>query len=376
MDCLSVDELAAMAAEGARPGDDDALHHLRACADCSRRLSDLKRQQDSIAELLAAWPPQPGPDCPEWELLAASVEHGPLPDASIEAHLENCAYCMLQVARFRAAQESARAPLAVLAAAPATRTEGRSWFSGPGRRGWSVALVGTVAALCILGVSLNRKPKYDTIALSRPPVGLPPASASGPIPTPAPPTGEHQAPGATQQLPLAAEPAPLYRGLPGAGTSVRVFLRSTAAQGPVEASIPLAEPLFLHSGDLFSLRVTGASKMWLYAFEEDSQGTVSALFPNAGFRTGANPVASDDRALPSAGNSYPLDNTAGLERIYIFYGPARLDRCERLLGLTPSGGSTDPQIGKILREMVKVAGSSPRSALHYEAMRFSFQYLP
>lgn len=384
MDCLSVDELAALAAEGPSSGGDDGVRHLRSCTDCARRLRDLQRQQEAITNVLAAWPPQPRPDCPDWELLAAYVEHGPGVEASVEAHLEECEYCLLQVARFRSAEESKRPALTLLSADSIAGPEKRSWLSMPGRGWLSLALVGSVAALCALGVFLNRRPQYTTLALSRPPAGLPPQLPAGhdvlpprtapSVPAPAPSTGKAQAQSESPQ-PLESA-APLYRKLPGARDSVRVFIRYSSAQQTVEAALPLADPLFLHSGDRFSLRVSGASARWLYIFQQDGRGAVSALFPSAGFQTGPNPVESNDRIIPSPGYDFRLDETTGLERIYLFYGPAPVDRCERLLGLAASGGSVDPEIGRILREMVKVADTGPRSALNYDAVRFSFQHVP
>jgi hypothetical protein len=116
--------------------------------------------------------------------------------------------------------------------------------------------------------------------------------------------------------------------------------------------------------------------MWLYLFQEDGRNAVSALFPSAQFQTGVNPVNSlAGRIIPAQGREFELDETTGLETVYVFYGPAPVDRCDRLVSLV-SSHSVDSDVRRILRELVRMADASDPSASGYAAIRFSFHHEP
>jgi len=116
--------------------------------------------------------------------------------------------------------------------------------------------------------------------------------------------------------------------------------------------------------------------MWFYVFQDDGRNAVSTLFPNVQFKTGVNPVnSSDDKIVPAPGREFELDETAGVERIYLFYGSAPIDRCERLLSLVNSH-SVDTDLRRILRELVRAADASDLSAIGYGAILFSFRHEP
>jgi hypothetical protein len=389
MNCPSLNEIAAFEADASGPGAADTASHVRDCADCRRRVRVLRRQRAAIVDLLASRPPERQPGCPDWESLAAYVERGQdTTGAWVADHVERCESCLLRVATFRMADESAGRELPVLSSAFPARDEKSAWLGGFGNRWWGLGFAaGALAAAGILAIIVSRPPKLVTVALSRPPLDFPEPKFNTPhaLPQPAgPPTRPNPAAlpaeiGSPQVKPerqLRPEEPTLYRELPRASAPVSVVFRYSSGNASRETPLPLPEALALHSGDHFSIRVETKSSMWLYVFQEDSHNAVSALFPSVRFRTGVNPVVlSDGRVIPAPGREFALDEATGVERIYMFYGPAPIDRCERLLSLVESH-SVDSDVRRILRELVRTADASDISAIGYAAIRFSFRHEP
>jgi hypothetical protein len=387
MNCPSLDEIAAFEADGSVPGAADTASHVGGCEDCRRRLLELKRQRGSIADLVASWPPERRPGCPGWESLAAYVERGPeAVDSRVPVHLQRCEYCLLQVATFSMAQNPAKRELPVISGARPARVEKRSWFGGWGNNWLALGFAGALATAGIVAIVVNRPPKYATIALSRPPTALPaprysrppgPPAVSGPVtrPNPAKPSaGTGGPPGNPEHL-LPEGPI-LYREIPKLDAPVTAVFRYTEGNASREVPLPLPDGLTLHSGDHFSLKVKTKSAMWVYVFQEDGRNAVSVLFPSDNFHTGANPVNSaKGRMVPAEGREFALDQATGVERIYVFYGPAAVDRCDRLVSLVESH-SVDPDARRILHEMVREANASSPTAIGYAAIRFAFHHEP
>jgi hypothetical protein len=378
MSCPSLDDIAAFEADGS-DSDEDTANHIRRCADCERRLLDLRRQRAAVVDLLASRPPERVPGCPDWESLAAYVERGPdAVDVWVTDHVERCEACLLQVAAFRMAREPASPKLRVLPRALPARVEKSAWLGGLGGKWWMTGSAGALAAAAMLTlIIVNRLPEYATVALSRPPADLLPKS---PVLSP-PPQPAHPSPGASGTRGVSPEqPQPegpvLYRGLPKTEPPVSVIFHYSSGGASRQTPLPLPDGFTLHSGDRFSMQVATKSSMWLYVFQEDGEGAVSALFPSVSFETGANPVSSAaGRIIPAPGQAFELNETTGIEKIYVFYGPARVDRCERLLALVESH-AVDSDVRKILREMVRAADTSDLSALGYAALRFPFRHEP
>jgi hypothetical protein len=387
MNCPSLDEIAAFEADGSGPGAAGTASHVGACEDCRRRLLELKRLREAIADLVASRPSERQPGCPGWESLAAYVEHGPeAVDSRVPVHVQRCEYCLLQVATFSMAQNPAKRELPVLSDARPVRVEKRSWFAGWGNNWLALGFAGALATAGIVAIVVNRPPKYATIALSRPPTALPaprystppgPPAVSGPVtrPNPAKPSaGTGGPPGNPEQL-LPEGPI-LYREIPKPDAPVTAVFRYTEGNASREVPLPLPDGLTLHSGDHFSLKVKTKSAMWVYVFQEDGRNAVSVLFPSDNFHTGANPVNSaKGRMVPAEGREFALDQATGVERIYVFYGPAAVDRCDRLVSLVESH-SVDPDARRILHEMVREANASSPTAIGYAAIRFAFHHEP
>jgi hypothetical protein len=340
---------------------------------------------------LASLAPVRAGACPDWEALAAYVEDRPGGRSGgwLDDHLTGCESCLLQVAMFRLARESELAALPVLAAVVPVRRETPARTVGFWSRWWVLGPAVALTALGILTIVPRHRLSNPAVARSRPAVdGSAHGSQSQSLPTLSTPSGPARP---TEPGPVAALSGPpdapglspteaptLYRGLdqplsrdlPG---PVTILFRYLSGNVPHEVPFQSTQALALHSGDRFSLRVSTRSAMWIYVFQEDAHNAVSALFPSAQFRTGANPVdAANGRVIPSSSREFELDETTGVERIYLFYGAAPVDRCERLLALVDAR-SVDSDVRRILRELVRTADASDAG---YRAVRFSFRHEP
>jgi hypothetical protein len=79
--------------------------------------------------------------------------------------------------------------------------------------------------------------------------------------------------------------------------------------------------------------------------------------------------------IPTDGRDFQLDETAGRERIYVFFGQTKLDRCERLLSLVESR-SVDTDVRQILRAMLRAASPDQSMESTYSALRLDFSHEP
>ena len=379
MTCLSLDEIAALVAGGVDPdsGSGSAAEHVRACGDCRRQVLELRE----IADLLAVQPARRRGECPEWETLAAYAEGGRGPtasDPSVEEHLGGCPKCLRQVALFRMSDDFQARKLPVRNAVPAAPEKPR-FFAGR----WLifVPVVAAVAIAVVLAVLATRHSQRPMMAVLRPPAESPvPGPGSRPD-IPQPKSSEPSAsgapvkpqPGSTQSL---GESPVLYRTLPGVSPPFSALFRYWSPESSREVLVPVSEALTLHSGDYFSLRISPKFPLWLYVFQEDADGDVSVLFPSAEFGTGSNPVkASDWRVIPSPNRGFQLDRTVGEERVYLFYGSEKIDRCERLLALVGSH-SIDSGVRQIIRALVRTAGPRDLSTPGHAAIDFFFRHEP
>lgn len=382
MNCPSLDDIAAFEADGSNPGVADTARHVPSCPDCQARVRELQRQREALVALMAEYPPERRQGCPEWEDLAAFVERG---SSGLALHVENCEFCLLQVANFRLAREKASRELPVLSKVLLPRVKKSSWLDGFGRNWWGVGFSGALVAAGIMAaVLVTRAPKNAVVAVSHTPAASPSRRQAPPQ---VPPVSPGLPSGTTVEAPveiagnqpgperLRGEPSILNRALKGADSFLGVVFRYTSGGKSDAIALPLPEDLTLHSGDRFSLQVTPKSAVWLYVFQEDAHDAISVLFPSAGLATGVNPAGAHRRILPAEGQAYKLDEAAGVETIYLLYSPARMERCEHLVSLVESQ-TGDPNVKQILHELVRKAEVGGPSARGYAAIRFSFHHQP
>jgi hypothetical protein len=73
----------------------------------------------------------------------------------------------------------------------------------------------------------------------------------------------------------------------------------------------------LPSGARYALRFASPEAVYVYAVQEDSEGHVARLFPDARDGTTGPARAGVEQRLPGDGRLYRLDDTVGRERIYV-----------------------------------------------------------
>jgi hypothetical protein len=100
---------------------------------------------------------------------------------------------------------------------------------------------------------------------------------------------------------------------------VRFEYRPPGAAQPVAMPVPSGERITLSSRDDYRLYVEPAERCYLYLYQVDSRGTISQLFPNAGWSPHlSNPVdAGKSYLMPSDSTWFYLDNTPSTETIYV-----------------------------------------------------------
>lgn len=91
----------------------------------------------------------------------------------------------------------------------------------------------------------------------------------------------------------------------------------------------LTDGSVLKSGDGYALYVRPSDDSHIYVFQVDGLGKSFRLFPNAEFKTAANPVpAAADLWIPGEENLYTLDETTGKERFFLFASPDAIPEFE------------------------------------------------
>ena len=376
--------------------------HVQSCRSCTDRLDLWRRQRSLIASVLERVPLQragnkPPAECPDWESLAAYADDSSCLQPNGEqmsAHVDRCQACLLTVARFRVDRMSGPAPFPILPETPVRLAASRDTRGYPG---WLIAVPALAAAVLLLVVA-------PALWLRKGPSRIPPGpteqaqvkrSPEAGKPPVAPGTreiaGVHPPQSAIGNGGVSAPPGPagdlspeippvLYRQIPPSEVPLSITLRVGQDMGTrsILREIPILEDSTptLKSGEHFRFDVAVKKNLWLYIFQEDSQGHLATLFPNPGFRTGDNPVLVGSAASsipPVTQAGFELDKTVGLERVYIFYATSRQDRCDRLASLLESH-ATDAEVRQILRELVRTAGPRNLSQPIHAAVTFTFRH--
>ncbi len=378
-ECLGDAELLELLAEsGALSGSDGS--HVADCPSCSQRLRELIRLREIAAAALAGLVPAKLDGCPEWQVLAAYSESSAPADDALSRHVQSCETCMLQVARLRIESYRASRELPVLQEPVPVVLAGsrlRPYVFSPFRV-W-MPVVGTLAALLVLVVWLNRDPEAPVVSARKPvTVKAPAAPISPSIPSRSiPDTASARNPvmrGPFMAPPPATDEAPLlYRSIPGSSIASILFGYLSNGSQPRIVALPSSEKLTLHNGDRFFLRLAAKSRAWVYIFQDDPKGTTEVLFPNQEFSLVSNPVTGTTFNKVPAEGYLGLDETLGTETIYVFYSDAPIERCERLLRLAPDS-TVSPEVRQILHGLVQASDGADASVPHFSAIRYSFSH--
>ncbi len=156
-----------------------------------------------------------------------------------------------------------------------------------------------------------------------------------------PPRGTGRVPVPPIRLDLAI---PYQRRLPGGGVEEGV-----AADGTV-----------LRSGDQFQVRFTPASDCWVYILLVGSGGGCDTLFPYKGVRlgnrcTGGVPYTVPDPGPEGAGRWFFLDETPGVERLYVVASYEPMPDLGAVLKAMAAGRASDPALCQRLdRELDRI----------------------
>jgi hypothetical protein len=389
MSCPSFSELQAGLDGGSGdPKRREAERHLGECPACARLLADCQAAKARISVALRGLAAGPDEACPDIERLEALVEeHKGEPLAERDAllrHLQRCDTCREFVDGLSgwagepdsAFPKPAAAWLSRVESPPKTK---RGWLS----LGWAspvgAAAVAAFALLCVSRVMLDVHKRHPLPGTLGP---VPEASLPGDrdaTPTPVSKTPERPA--------IAVQPAPgAQTGAETAGTrslgrSVGgpvVTLRFKTPSGIEELGLPSSQVPALYSGGEYGFRVAAStSPAWLYIFQVDSRGNISALFPNAGYHTASNPIAAArELLLPGEVGWYRLDETVGEETIYVVRTAERRAACEDLLSIA-SRGEAGPGAATALRQMLRSQGAaSGGHPAPLVAFRFSHRGAP
>lgn len=116
----------------------------------------------------------------------------------------------------------------------------------------------------------------------------------------------------------------------------------------------LTDGSVLKSGDGYAFYVRPSDDCHLYVFQVDGLGKSFRLFPNAQFKTAANPVpAATDLWIPGEQDLYTLDETTGKERFFLFASPDAIPEFE---GADASGLSVKDLDGIVSLKKMGMAG--------------------
>lgn len=105
-----------------------------------------------------------------------------------------------------------------------------------------------------------------------------------------------------------------------------------ALTGPATARtlVRVADEMTLRSGDELKMLVSPVSPCFVYVLHEDPRGEMTVLFPAPSGAFPAEPPAGR-QLIPPGDDWLRLDDTTGIERIYLVASSTRLARLETLL---------------------------------------------
>lgn len=124
---------------------------------------------------------------------------------------------------------------------------------------------------------------------------------------------------------LGAQPAP--------AKDVRFRWAFGALTGPSTARtlVRVTDEMTLRSGDELKMLVSPVSQCFVYVLHEDPRGELTVLFPAESGTFPPGYGAGARQMIPPGDQWLMLDDTTGIERIYLVASPARLSRLETLL---------------------------------------------
>ena len=368
MDCPSFGELLA----GLDSAECDSKHreaelHVRECPACARLLADCEAAKSRISEALQTLSGDLDDTCPDIERLEALADKSkgePLTDhGALERHVLRCNACRGFVdglSGWAGAPDSAfpEPPAAWLFQAASSPPVKPRWMSS------KLTLPAGAAALVALGLlfvsrgvlDMQRRQVAPDVFAPVPEAPFP--AGRGVVPAPASKPPEERA--------LAFQPEPggsteaetvRTRTLGQGAASLAIALRFKTPSGIEELTLPSSREPALFSGGEYGFRIAvSTSPAWLYIYQVDSQNKISALFPNAGYHTASNPIATaGSTLLPDGVGWYRLDETTGEETIYAVRTAEPCGVCEDLLSIA-SRGDEGPGAASALRRLRRSYG--------------------
>ena len=335
-----------------------AERHIRRCRSCRDRLAGLTGAEEVIRRYFEIRAAARKPSCPTWEELVALVE-GDLLEADrsrVAEHAESCRECSRSIGQLRMWSEGLGE--AHLSPSKRMRAEARrAWAPAPTRR-WRLVAYPAAAGVALGAVllTLPRKPPDTRTGLHAPESGV-------------------SAPARERQL--ASQGVTMMGAVAGVRerSSVLVAFRYRLHGS---AEIRELEPPFqfipsLSSKDDYALRVRPPRDGWLYIFQIDSRGRLAQLFPSARYGTAQNPVkAGVEYWIPADNLWYYLDETEGVETIYVAFSSSRRDQWEELARRAEQMG--DKLAAKQLSSQLAALASADRSGNEARGSCVSLQF--
>ena len=142
----------------------------------------------------------------------------------------------------------------------------------------------------------------------------------------------------TQSRPSAATAAPpAAAAAPSAGPDVKVSLVVTYIRDGETRT--LAPGATLTANDRYRVTFTPSADGYVYVYQLDSRGGADAVFPNAAFSAGKNPIkAKQTYSIPPAGQWLSLDQNAGEEEIVVIAARDELTNAKAIATWKPGQG--------------------------------------
>lgn len=128
-----------------------------------------------------------------------------------------------------------------------------------------------------------------------------------------------------------------------------------------------SDEITLSSEDPYYLNVHASDRCYLYLYQIDSSGKFFQLFPNKRFVPTSNPIPAGPLRVPDAPEWFYLDDTPGLEQIFLIasrWPQTRLEKASANL----SGGAS-PQSGA-LDDFFSVANNIKQEAENFPSLVF------
>jgi hypothetical protein len=136
-----------------------------------------------------------------------------------------------------------------------------------------------------------------------------------------------------------------------------------------EIAVPAKVVPVLLSGEEYGFRLGAMPEAtYLYIFQVDASGTITALFPNRSYTDAANPVDAPEGTLLPGGAPgwYQLDDTVGNETVYAVFSHERQAEAERLLALaarSATAAEVRSGVEALLLTQTAAEGSAPRPVI-------------